>query len=84
MASMPGATNFLFEPPQKKFHFLLWVIFRGSPLFLAVSGHSHFAVISAPNFGPPLTKLGGWDGWMVILGHRSSKSTFSANNIAKL
>ena len=23
----------------------------------------------------------GWDGWMVIIGHRSSKSTFGANNV---
>ena len=25
----------------------------------------------------------GWDGWMVIIGHRSSKSTFGANNLTK-
>ena len=37
----------------------LGVIFRGSPLFLAVSGHSHFRGISALNFGPFSTKLGG-------------------------
>ena len=24
--------------------------------------------------------LGGWMGWMVIIGHGSSKSTFGANN----
>ena len=37
----------------------LLVIFRGSPWFLAVSGHSHFAIISTLNFGPLSTKLGG-------------------------
>ena len=37
----------------------LWVIFRGSPLFLAVSGLCHFAMISTLNFGPSSRKLGG-------------------------
>ena len=37
----------------------LLVIFQGSPRFLAISGHSHFAIISTLNFGPFSTKLGG-------------------------
>ena len=37
----------------------LGVIFWGSPLFLAVLGHSHFRGISTLNFGPFSTKLGG-------------------------
>ena len=37
----------------------LLVIFQGSPRFLAISGHSHFAIISTLNFGPRSTKLGG-------------------------
>ena len=37
----------------------LGVIFRGSPLFLAVLGHSNFRGISTLNFGPFSTKLGG-------------------------
>ena len=36
-----------------------WVIFRGSTLFLALSGHSHVRGISTLNFGPFSTKLGG-------------------------
>ena len=36
-----------------------WVIFWGSPLFLALSGHSHVRGISTLNFGPISTKLGG-------------------------
>ena len=38
----------------------LWVIFQGTPLFLAVLGHSHITIIiSTLNFGPSSTKLGG-------------------------
>ena len=37
----------------------LWVIFQVSPWFLAISGHSHFAIISTLNFGPSSRKLGG-------------------------
>ena len=37
----------------------LGVIFRGSPLFLALLGHSHFRGISTLNFGPLSTKIGG-------------------------
>ena len=37
----------------------LLVIFRGSPWFLAVSGYSHFAIISTLNFRPWSTKLDG-------------------------
>ena len=33
----------------------LWTIFWGSPLFLAVSGHSHFRSISTLNFRPSST-----------------------------
>ena len=56
---MPGATTFPFAPPRKVSVSKLWVIFRGSPLFLAVSGHSHFRGISTLNFGPFSTKVGG-------------------------
>ena len=45
--------------PKKNSVSELGVIFWGSPLFLAVSGHSHFAFISTLNFGPWLTKIGG-------------------------
>ena len=53
------------------YHFPIWnthkknsiselgVIFRGSPLFLALLGHSHVRGISTLNFGPISTKLGG-------------------------
>ena len=37
----------------------LWVIFWGSPLFLAVFGHSHVRGATTLNFGPISTKLGG-------------------------
>ena len=37
----------------------LCVIFRGSPLFLAVPGHSPITIIITFNFGPFSTKLGG-------------------------
>ena len=37
----------------------LGVIFRGSTLFLALSGHSHIRGISTLNFGLFSTKLGG-------------------------
>ena len=37
----------------------LGVIFWGSPLFLALLGHSHVRGISTLNFGPISTKLGG-------------------------
>ena len=38
---------------------MLGVIFGGSPLFLALLGHSHVRGISTLNFGPISTKLGG-------------------------
>ena len=47
------------DQPQKNSVSELWVFFCGSPWFLAVSGHSHFAIISSLNFGPLSTKLGG-------------------------
>ena len=37
----------------------LGVIFWGSPLFLAIFGHSHFRGATTLNFGPISTKLGG-------------------------
>ena len=37
----------------------LYVIFWGSSQFLAISGYSHFAIISTLNFEPLSTKLGG-------------------------
>ena len=38
------ATIFQFGPPHKKISVSeVWVIFRGLPWFLTVSGHSHFA-----------------------------------------
>ena len=36
--------------PKKNSISELWVIFRGSPRFLAISGHSHFASISTLDF----------------------------------
>ena len=47
--------------PQKNSDPMLWVIFRGSPLFLAVSGHSPITnlYLCTLNFGPFSTKLGG-------------------------
>ena len=45
--------------PKKNSVSKLWVIFWGSPRFLAISGHSHFIyIISTLNFGPSSTKLG--------------------------
>ena len=45
--------------PKPIFHFEVGVIFRGSPLFLALSGHSHVRGISTLDFGPFSMKLGG-------------------------
>ena len=45
--------------PQKNFSFRARVIFWGSPLFLAVFGHSHVRRATTLNFGPISTKLGG-------------------------
>ena len=47
--------------PPKNSYPMLWVIFRGSPLFLAVSGHSPITnlYLCTLNFGPFSTKLGG-------------------------
>ena len=56
---MPGATASLLDLPKKNSVSVLWVIFRGSPLFLAVLGHSPITIISTLNFGPISTKLGG-------------------------
>ena len=60
MTIIPGATTFPSEPPLKKFSVSkLGVIFWGSPLFLAIFGHSHFRGATTLNFGPISTKLGG-------------------------
>ena len=45
--------------PKKNSISKLGVIFRGSPPFLALSGHSHVRGISTLNIGPFSTKLGG-------------------------
>ena len=47
------------NPPKKNSIPELGVLFWGSPLFLALSGHSHVRGISTLNFGPFSTKLGG-------------------------
>ena len=59
ITSLPGATTFPVGQSQKNSVSELGVIFRGSPLFLALSGHSHVRGISTLNFGPFSTKLGG-------------------------
>ena len=52
--------NFPIRTTQKKISVSeLGVIFQGSPLFLALSGHSPITVTSTLNFGPFSTKLGG-------------------------
>ena len=52
--------NFPIGTTPKKFSVSeLGVIFWGSPLFLAVLGHSHVRGISTLNFGPISMKLGG-------------------------
>ena len=45
--------------PKKNSVSELGVIFWGSPLFLAVFGHSHVRGATTLNFGPISTKLGG-------------------------
>ena len=40
----PGLQLSHSDHPEKISVSVLWVIFRGSPLVLAVSGHSHFAI----------------------------------------
>ena len=47
------------DQPKRNSVSELWVIFRGSPLFLAVLGHFPITSISTLNFGPFSTKLGG-------------------------
>ena len=47
------------DHPEKISVSELTVIYQGSPLFLAVSGHSPITSISILNFGPFSTKLGG-------------------------
>ena len=59
MTTIPGATTFPLVPPRKKFVSELGVIFGGSPLFLALLGHSHVKGRGTLNFGPISTKLGG-------------------------
>ena len=55
----PGLKLSHSDHPKKIPFSELGVIFRGSPLFLSVSGHSHFRGISTLNFGTFSTKLGG-------------------------
>ena len=55
----PGLQLSHLDHPKKISISELGVIFRGSPLFLALSGHSHVRGISTLNFGPISTKLGG-------------------------
>ena len=55
----PGYNIPIRTSPKRILASELWVILRGSPLFLAVSGLCHFAIISTLNFGPFSTKLGG-------------------------
>merc|ERR1712214_192930 len=53
-------SNFHIGTTPKKFSVSeLGVIFWGSPLFLAVFGHSHFRGATTLNFGLISTKLGG-------------------------
>ena len=52
--------NFPIQTTPKKISISeLWVIFRGSPLFLAVLGLCHFTIIRTLNFGPFSTVLVG-------------------------
>ena len=59
ITTIPEATTFPLGPPKKICFSELGVIFWGSPLFLAVFGHSHFRGATTLNFGPISTKLGG-------------------------
>ena len=56
--SVPGATTFPLEPPQKNSVSELGVFFWGSPLFLAVLGLCYDRGIGTLNFVPISTKLG--------------------------
>ena len=55
----PGLQLSHWDHPQKISVSELLVIFRGSPLFLAVFGLCHFRGICTLNFGPFSTKLAG-------------------------
>ena len=59
MTTVPGATTFPLEPPQKNSVSELGVTFWGSPLFLVFLGHSHVRGAPTLNFGPISTKFGG-------------------------
>ena len=59
MTTIPGATTFPLEPPQKKSVSELGVTFWDSRLFLAVLGLCHDRGATTLNFGPISTKLGG-------------------------
>ena len=59
MTTIPGATTFPSEPPQKNFRFRARGHFWGSPLFLAILGLWHDRGATTLNFGPISTKLGG-------------------------
>ena len=55
----PGLQLSHSDHPEKNSVSEQWVIFRGSPLFLALLGNSHARGISTLNFGPFSMKLGG-------------------------
>ena len=55
----PGLQHSHSDHPKQISVSKLGVIFRGSPLFLAVSGHSHVRGATTLSFGPISTKLGG-------------------------
>ena len=54
----PGLQLSHSDNPEKKIVFELWVIFWGSPQFLANPGLCHFRIIIILNFGLSSTKLG--------------------------
>ena len=59
ITSIPEASTFPFEPPRNISVSEVQAIFRGSPLFLAILGHSHVRGLTTLNFGPISMKLGG-------------------------
>merc|ERR1711952_66415 len=59
MTTIPRATTFPLEPPQKNSVSKLGAIFWSSPLFLAIFGHSHVRGVPTLNFGLISTKLRG-------------------------
>ena len=59
ITTIPGATTFPWNHPKKISVSELGVTFWGSPLFLALLGHSHVRGVSTLNFGQISTKLVG-------------------------